>query len=187
MQSNLNNMSALTERIKMHVNAFFEIKAVIIMTAGGLVPAVLHLSSRQAGITIKSHFPALLSPDAQPIVFEIGKKDIVDVIIGDMFFNPADEADDTIDADGEESADDANDLSFGGERELNALRQKQGDAAASAKAKALQLFKRIRNLEEEQQYSYSVTIPASKATLFNLALRYTLCGTSFRMTYCLHV
>ncbi|KAI2512514.1 hypothetical protein MHU86_1967 [Fragilaria crotonensis] len=99
-----------------------------------------------------------------------------------MFFNPADEADDTIDADGEESADDANDLSFGGERELNALRQKQGDAAASAKAKALQLFKRIRNLEEEQQYSYLVMIPpASKATLFNLALRYTSCGTSFRM------
>ena len=63
-----------------------------------------------------------------------------------MFFNPAvDEADDTINANGMDSADDANDLSFGSKRELNALRQKQGDAAA------LQLFKRIRNLEEEQQ------------------------------------
>jgi hypothetical protein len=71
---------------------------------------------------------------------------------------------------------------FGSERELNVLRQKQGDTATKAKARALQLFKRVDNKEEQQQCSYSVTIPALKVMLFNLAVRYTLCGTSFRMT-----
>jgi hypothetical protein len=35
-------------------------------------------------ITIKSHFPSL-SPNTKPIIFTIAKKDIVDVIVGDMF------------------------------------------------------------------------------------------------------
>ena len=104
-----------------------------------------------------------------------------------MFFDPADKLDDASDDDEDAAADGANDTSFGSQRELNYLRQKQGNTAAKAKANALQLFRRVDNLNEqedekgEQQYSYSVVIPASKATTFNLAVRYKSCGTSFRM------
>ncbi|KAI2506312.1 hypothetical protein MHU86_8142 [Fragilaria crotonensis] len=84
-------------------------------------------------ITIKSHFPSL-SPNTKPIIFTIAKKDIVDVIVGDMFFDPADDAEDTIDDDDNaDGSNGSNSTAFGSERELNASKRKRQKTAATAK------------------------------------------------------
>jgi hypothetical protein len=51
------------------------------------------------------------------------------------------------------------------------------------KERALSLFKRVESEDDVTIYSYSVTIPKTKTTLFRLAVRYMSCGTSFRMAF----
>jgi hypothetical protein len=96
-----------------------------------------------------------------------------------MLFNPTDESDNDEDADVE-------DLVFGSEAELNAIMRLRLEAVATAKSRALALFKQIQseandNVNDEAQFSYSVTIPKRKTTLFSLVVCYVFCGASFRM------
>ncbi len=49
------------------------------------------------------------------------------------------------------------------------------------KERALLLFRRVELEDDTTIYSYSVTIPTTKTTLFRLVVRYMYCGTSFRM------
>lgn len=112
------------------------------------------------------------------IVFDIDKN-IVDTIVGDMLFNPADEFDNDEDADVE-------DLVFGSEVELNAIMRLHLEAAAIAKSRVLTLFKQIQSeadddVNDEAQFSYSVMIPKKKTTLFSLVVCYIFCKASFRM------
>jgi hypothetical protein len=43
------------------------------------------------------------------------------------------------------------------------------------------LFKRVESEDDVAIYSYLVTIPKTKTTLFRLVVHYVFCGTSFRM------
>jgi transcription antitermination factor NusA-like protein len=52
---------------------------------------------------------------------------------------------------------------------------------AKAKERVLLLFKQIKPEKDGVPHLYTVTIPKMKIKLFNLAIRYTSCGTSFRM------
>jgi hypothetical protein len=45
------------------------------------------------------------------------------------------------------------------------------------------LFKHVELEDDVAIYSYSVTIPKMKTTLFRLVVRYVSCGTSFRMAF----
>jgi len=99
----------------------------------------------------------------------------VDTIVGDMLFNPEDQDDSDVDHDADEE------LAFGSAAEINALRLRHRQAVVKAKERALSLFKRVESEDDVAIYSYSVTIPKTKTTLFHLAMRYVSCGTSFRM------
>ncbi|KAH9573897.1 hypothetical protein CY35_01G025600 [Sphagnum magellanicum] len=98
---------------------------------------------------IKAYFPSSSLGVERQIVFDI-EKDIVDVIIRGMMFDPANIVD--------------------------------NDANTLAKEQALSLFQRVDQEEEEEgnaSYSYSVIIPKSKTTIFQLSVRYVSCGASF--------
>jgi len=124
--------------------------------------------------SIKAHFPSLSLDAERQIVYDI-EKDIVDTIVGDMLFNPEDQDDSDADHDADEEP------AFGSAAEINALRLRHRQAAAKAKKQALSLFKCVESEDDVAIYSYSVTIPKTKTTLFRLAVRYVSCGTSFRM------
>jgi len=51
------------------------------------------------------------------------------------------------------------------------------------KERALSLFKCVELEDDAVIYSYSVTIPKTKTTLFRLDVRYVSCKTSFRMAF----
>jgi hypothetical protein len=51
------------------------------------------------------------------------------------------------------------------------------------KEQALSLFKRVESEDDAAIYSYLVTIPKTKTTLFRLAVRYMFCRTSFHMAF----
>ncbi len=122
------------------------------------------------------HFPSSSLGAKQQIVYDI-EKDIVDTIVGDMMFNPEDQDDSDANHDTDEE------LTFGSAAEINALRLRHRQASAKAKERALSLFKRVESEDDVAIYSYSVTIPKTKTTLFRLAVRYVFCGTSFRMAF----
>jgi hypothetical protein len=133
--------------------------------------------------SIKAHFPFSSLGAERQIVFNI-KKDIVDVIVSDMMFDPVDIVDSDADSDAEE-----NDLAFGSDTERNAVLRQRIQKATLAKERALSLFQRVDQQEEEEEeeeesnasYPYSVTIPKSKTTVFQLFVRYVSCGASFRL------
>ncbi|KAH9574029.1 hypothetical protein CY35_01G033500 [Sphagnum magellanicum] len=124
--------------------------------------------------SIKAHFPSSSLGAERQIVYDI-EKDIVDTIVGDMLFNPEDQDDSDADHDADEEP------AFGSAAESNVLRLRHRQAAAKAKKRALSLFKRVESEDDVTIYSYSVTTPKTKTTLFRLAVRYVSCGTSFRM------
>jgi len=99
----------------------------------------------------------------------------MDTIVGDMLFNPEDQDDSDADHDVNEEP------AFGSAAKINALRFLHRLAAAKAKERALSLFKRVESEDDVAIYSYLVTIPKTKTTLFRLAVHYMSCGTSFRM------
>jgi hypothetical protein len=99
----------------------------------------------------------------------------MDTIVGDMMFNPEDQDDSDVDHDANEEP------AFSSAAEINALRLRHRQAAAKAKERALSLFKHVESEDDVAIYSYSVTIPKTKTTLFRLVVRYVSCGTSFRM------
>ncbi len=99
----------------------------------------------------------------------------MDTIVGDMLFNPKDQDDSDADHDVDEEP------AFGSAAEINALCLRHHQAASKAKEQALSLFKCVELEDDAAIYSYSVTIPKTKTTLFRLAVRYVSCGTSFRM------
>jgi hypothetical protein len=99
----------------------------------------------------------------------------VDTIVGDMMFNLEDQDDSDVDHDADEEP------AFGSAAKINALRLRHCQAAAKAKERALSLFKHVESEDDVAIYSYSVTIPKTKTTLFHLAVRYVSCKTSFRM------
>jgi len=124
--------------------------------------------------SIKAHFPSSSLGAKRQIVYDI-KKDIVDTIVGDMMFNPEDQDDSDADHDTDEEH------AFDSAGEINALRLRYRQAVTKAKERALSLFKRVESEDDVAIYSYLVTIPKTKTTLFRLAVRYVSCGTSFRM------
>jgi len=99
----------------------------------------------------------------------------VDTIVGNMMFNPKDQDDSDANHDANEEP------AFGNAVEINALFLRHRQAVAKAKEQALSLFKHVESEDDTAIYSYSVTIPKTKTTLFRLAVRYMSCGTSFRM------
>jgi len=129
--------------------------------------------------SIKVHFPSSFLGAERQIVFDI-EKDIVDVIVCGMMFDPVDIIDSDADNDAEE-----NDLAFGSDAERDAVLRRCIQKAALAKERALSLFQRVDQEEEEEEgnvsYSYSVTIPKSKTIVFQLSVRYMSCGASFRL------
>jgi hypothetical protein len=122
--------------------------------------------------SIKSHFASesLVAEQQKVYNFERG---IVDTIVGEMMFNPSDDDDSDEDNDMEE------DPGFGSPAELQALLDQCRATATKARDRALSLFKKVEF--EDGDYSYSVTIPKTKTTVFGLVVRYVSCGTSFRM------
>ncbi len=99
----------------------------------------------------------------------------MDTIVGDMMFNPEDQDDSDADHDTDEEP------AFGCAAEINVLLCLRRQAAAKVKERALSLFKRVESEDDTAIYSYSVTIPKTKTTLFHLIVRYVSCGTSFCM------
>ncbi|CAK9237624.1 unnamed protein product [Sphagnum troendelagicum] len=124
--------------------------------------------------SIKAHFPSSSLGAERQIVYDI-EKDIVDTIVGDMMFNPEDQDDSDVDHDADKEP------AFGNAAEINVLHLRHRQAAAKVKERALSLFKRVESEDDVAIYSYSVTIPKTKTTLFCLVMRYVSCGTSFRM------
>jgi len=124
--------------------------------------------------SIKAHFPSSFLGAERQIVYDI-EKDIVDTIVGDMMFNPEDQDDSDADHDTNEEP------AFNSATEINVLLLRCRQAATKAKERALSLFKRVESEDDVAIYSYSVTIPKTKTTLFRLAVRYVSYGTSFRM------
>jgi hypothetical protein len=128
--------------------------------------------------SIKAHFSSSFLGAERQIVFDI-EKDIVDVIIRGMMFDPANIVDSDADSDAEE-----NDPAFGSDAERDAVLRRRIQKAALAKERALSLFQRMDQEEEEEgnaSYSYSVIIPKSKTTVFQLSVRYVSCSASFRL------
>lgn len=125
--------------------------------------------------SIKGHFPSSSLGADHAMVFDV-EKDIVDVIVGDMMFNPNV---DTVDSESEDDTDDP--PAFGSDAERNAVLQRRAQQSVLAKERALSLFKRVDG-DDDDDYAYCVTIPKSKTTVFQLAVRYVACGASFRMT-----
>jgi hypothetical protein len=106
------------------------------------------------------------------MVFDI-EKDIFEVIVGDMMFNPSDDIFDS------NSKDDMyKPPAFGSDAEHNAVLHRQDQQSVLAKEQALSLFKRIDG-NDNANYAYSVTIPKSKTTVFQLVVQYVACSASF--------
>jgi hypothetical protein len=91
-----------------------------------------------------------------------------------MFKNPSDNDDSDEDNDMEEVP------RFGSTAELQALFDQRCAISAKARDRALSLLKEVEF--EDGDYSYSVTIPKTKTTVFGLVVCYVSCGTSFCMT-----
>ncbi|CAK9276215.1 unnamed protein product [Sphagnum jensenii] len=93
----------------------------------------------------------------------IENHDSVDVIVRNMMFDPADIVDNDADNDAE-----GNDPAFGSDAERDVVLRQRIQKAALAKERALSLFQRVDQEEEEgnANYSYSITIPKSKTTVF---------------------
>jgi hypothetical protein len=129
---------------------------------------------------IKAHFPSSSLGAERAMVFKI-EKDIVDVIVGDMMFNPSD---DIIDSDSQDDM--YKPSAFGSDAERNAVLHRQAQQSALAKEQALSLFKRIDG-NDNADYAYSVTILKSKTTVFQLAVQYVACGANGSQLTELHV
>jgi hypothetical protein len=114
--------------------------------------------------SIKAHFPSSSLGVECQTVFDI-EKDIVDVIVRGMMFDPTDIVDSDADSDAEE-----NDPAFCSDVERDAIFRQRIQKAALAKERALSLFQHVDQEEEEEEgnasYSYSVTIPKLKTTIF---------------------
>ncbi len=93
----------------------------------------------------------------------------MDTIVEDMMFNLEDQDDNDADHDTDEEP------SFGSATEINALLLQRRPAAAKAKGRALSLFKHVESKHDIAIYSYSVTIPKTKTTLFRLVVRHVSC------------
>ncbi|CAM6010566.1 unnamed protein product [Sphagnum balticum] len=76
--------------------------------------------------SIKAHFPSSSLGVERQIVYDI-KKDIVDIIVGDMMFNPEDQDDSDADHDVDEEP------TFGNAAEINVLLLRRCQAVAKAK------------------------------------------------------
>ncbi len=134
----------------------------------------------------------------QPLMFPIDKN-IIEVIIGEMMYSPTSTGDGCVnDVDSsnshEELEDNASSL-FCSVAEQLAVASDRRVLAARSKEAALSLFERVddnavmpvgndatvagNNEELESSYKYMATI--SIPLLFDLAVRYISCGTSFRM------
>jgi len=99
----------------------------------------------------------------------------MDTIVGDMMFNLEDQNDSDADHDVDEEP------AFNSAAEINVLLLRRRQATTKAKEQTLLLFKRVESEDDVAIYSYSVTIPNTKTTLFFLVVRYVSCGTSFCM------
>jgi hypothetical protein len=84
--------------------------------------------------SIKAHFPSSFLGAERQIIFDI-EKDIVDVIVRGMMFDPTDIVDSDADSDAEE-----NDPAFGNDAERDAILCRRIQKAALAKERALSLF-----------------------------------------------
>ncbi len=91
--------------------------------------------------SIKAHFPSSSFGAERQIVFDI-EKDIVDVIIRGMMFDPANIVDNDADSDADSDAKE-NDPAFSGDAERDAVFWRRIQKAALAKERALSLFQRV--------------------------------------------
>ncbi|CAM6014656.1 unnamed protein product [Sphagnum balticum] len=116
--------------------------------------------------SIKAHFPSSSLGAERQIIFDI-EKDITDVIMRGMMFDPVDIINSDADNDAKE-----NDHAFGNDAECNILRRRI-QKAALAKERALSLFQYVDQEEEEgnASYSYLVTVLKLKTTVFKLSVR----------------
>jgi hypothetical protein len=157
--------------------------------------------------TARSHFrtPVGLSSKigAHPLIFAI-QKGIIDVIIGEMMYAPSISAEDRsrvdevethegVDVDTSTEVMEENVSSmFCSVAEREAVAADRRALAARAKEQALSLFELVdlmpggdedtaggNNAEQSDAYKYVATI--TKPLLFDLAVRYISCGSSFRM------
>ena len=169
------------------------------------------------GSSVKDHFQAVSPPSpssrTMPPITIVIDKDIVDVIIGDMYYS-APTADVLANQEGDEQGEeDADGIStapacFGSAAEYAAVQNNRLEIAAQMKMRALAVFKKEKLIlidysEEHQEdeaenasgradeeddddsisYQYVVTMPRSKGKLMNLVLRYISCGVTFRMIH----
>ena len=120
--------------------------------------------------TLQSYF-AGSSRGERAIAFDLNK-DIVEVLIGEMLFDNF----------GEEDHDDDEDFIEGDEAERRTILDKRREAAVTAKKRAMSVFKLQAAESNDEVDIYTVTIPKTKATVFQLVRRYVACGATFRMT-----
>jgi hypothetical protein len=104
------------------------------------------------------------------MVFDI-EKDIVEVIVRGMMFDPADFDGSDVDSD----AEDNDPALFGSDAERDAVLSRRRQQAELAIKRALSLFECVGEEEEDEdgnpRYSYLVTIPQSKTPVFQLSVR----------------
>ncbi|CAK9190949.1 unnamed protein product [Sphagnum troendelagicum] len=91
--------------------------------------------------SIKAHFPSSSLGTERQIVFDI-EKDIMDVIVCDMMFDPADNVDSDADSDVDSDAEE-NDLTFGSDTERDAVLRRRIQKGALVKERTLSLFQHV--------------------------------------------
>lgn len=123
--------------------------------------------------SLKAHFPSSLE-DERDLVYEI-ERDIVDIIVGNMMFNPEEQEESDVEDEEEDTH------LFGSMGENNTQLTQRRQAATKSKARALSLFHRVELKYVVTNYFYLVTISKTKTMLFRLAMRYVSCETLLRM------
>ena len=73
------------------------------------------------------------------------------------------------------------DYAVGNKSELSAVIGKRMEQIVMAKERALIIFQLNEAEDGQEATTYIATIPKTKVNVFDLAVRYVLCGTSFRM------
>ena len=172
--------------------------------------------------SIKAHFQAVSSPlslhggadhdDDKPTIIVIDK-DIIDVIIGGMYYVSPLQHEAEGNEDASTSTDSNSTVCFGSAAEHAAVQANRQETALQMKMRALSIFKKQKlivlkdNAGQQEQldgndeveheedflasaddagsddFQYTVTIPGSKKTLMTLVLRYISCGVTFRMAH----
>jgi hypothetical protein len=153
----------------------------------------------EVSATARLHFQSPVGhskTSAHPLIFVI-QKSIIDIIIGEMMHAPTIAEDGSVDDNGsvdgastEVMEENASSM-FCSVAEQEAVLADRQAMAARAKEQALSLFEQINAMpggnddsagnDEEQSDAYKYVATITKPLLFDLAVRYISCGSSFRI------